>query len=105
MRRMAATTLRRPPVPAPGGSGAKIVPAQIPLSMVADVRIVEGPSMIKSENGLLRSYVQLNVRDRDHDRLCRRSPPRRRGASETAAPACTWNGPASSNIKCTPAAR
>jgi Cu(I)/Ag(I) efflux system membrane protein CusA/SilA len=38
---------------------------QIPLSLVADVRIVEGPSMIKSENGLLRAYVQLNVRDRD----------------------------------------
>jgi Cu(I)/Ag(I) efflux system membrane protein CusA/SilA len=33
--------------------------------MVADVRIVEGPSMIKSENGLLRAYVQLNVRNRD----------------------------------------
>jgi Cu(I)/Ag(I) efflux system membrane protein CusA/SilA len=40
-------------------------PAQIPLSAVADIRVVEGPSMIKSENGLLRSYVQLNVRDRD----------------------------------------
>ncbi len=39
--------------------------AQIPLSQIADVQIVEGPSMIKSENGLLRSYVQLNVRDRD----------------------------------------
>jgi Cu(I)/Ag(I) efflux system membrane protein CusA/SilA len=38
---------------------------QIPLSLVADVRIVPGPSMIKSENGLLRAYVQLNVRDRD----------------------------------------
>jgi len=35
------------------------------LSDVADVRVVEGPVMIKSENGLLRSYVQLNVRDRD----------------------------------------
>jgi Cu(I)/Ag(I) efflux system membrane protein CusA/SilA len=32
---------------------------------MADVRIVAGPSMIKSENGLLRAYVQLNVRDRD----------------------------------------
>ena len=40
-------------------------PAQIPLSMVADVRIVEGPAVIKSENGMLRSYVQLNVRGRD----------------------------------------
>ena len=28
-------------------------------------RIVQGPSMIRSENGLLRSYVRLNVRDRD----------------------------------------
>ncbi len=40
-------------------------PLQIPLSMVADVKIVEGPAVIKSENGMLRSYVQLNVRDRD----------------------------------------
>jgi Cu(I)/Ag(I) efflux system membrane protein CusA/SilA len=38
---------------------------QIPLDSMADIRIVEGPSMIKSENGLLRAYVQLNVRDRD----------------------------------------
>ena len=40
-------------------------PTQIPLSAVADIRVVQGPSMIKSENGLLRSYVQLNVRGRD----------------------------------------
>lgn len=38
---------------------------QIPLSMVADIRIVQGPAMIKSENGRLRNYVTLNVRDRD----------------------------------------
>jgi Cu(I)/Ag(I) efflux system membrane protein CusA/SilA len=38
---------------------------QVPLAQVADVRIVEGPSMIRSENGMLRSYVRLNVRDRD----------------------------------------
>ncbi len=39
---------------------------QIPLEQVADVRIVEGPAMIKSENGRLRNYVTLNVRgDRD----------------------------------------
>jgi copper/silver efflux system protein len=40
-------------------------PLQVPLKMVADVKVVEGPAMIKSENGLLRSYVQLNVRERD----------------------------------------
>ncbi len=38
---------------------------QIPISEVADIRVVEGPSVIKSENGMLRAYVQLNVRDRD----------------------------------------
>ncbi len=37
----------------------------VSLGDVAEVRVVEGPVMIKSENGLLRSYVQLNVRDRD----------------------------------------
>ncbi|MFA6242387.1 MAG: efflux RND transporter permease subunit, partial [Candidatus Hydrogenedentales bacterium] len=37
----------------------------IRLSDVADINVIEGPVMIKSENGLLRSYVQLNVRDRD----------------------------------------
>jgi copper/silver efflux system protein len=41
-------------------------PLQIPLSEVADVRITEGPAMIKSENGRLRNYVTLNVNgDRD----------------------------------------
>ncbi len=57
----------RAPIPSalPGGSARENLITQIPLSMVADVRMAEGPSMIKSENGLLRSYVQLNVRDRD----------------------------------------
>ena len=37
----------------------------IPLSVVADIQIVEGPAMIKSENGRLLNYVTLNVRGRD----------------------------------------
>jgi Cu(I)/Ag(I) efflux system membrane protein CusA/SilA len=37
----------------------------IPLSAMATVRIVEGPAMIKSENGRLLNYVTLNVRGRD----------------------------------------
>src|SRR5262249_3204464 len=39
--------------------------APVPLSAVADVRIVEGPAMIRSENGRLLNYVTLNVRGRD----------------------------------------
>jgi Cu(I)/Ag(I) efflux system membrane protein CusA/SilA len=50
--------------PAPAASSGPQLPG-IYLSDVATVRVVEGPVMIKSENGLLRSYVQLNVRDRD----------------------------------------
>jgi Cu(I)/Ag(I) efflux system membrane protein CusA/SilA len=53
----------------PRGSSPAAAPGarlgQIPLSQVAQIKIVPGPSMIKSENGQLRSYVQLNVRDRD----------------------------------------
>jgi Cu(I)/Ag(I) efflux system membrane protein CusA/SilA len=36
----------------------------VPLSEVADIRIVEGPATVRSENGLLRNYVHLNVRGR-----------------------------------------
>ena len=44
------------------GKGKK---APIPLSALATVKIVEGPAMIKSENGQLLNYVTLMVRGRD----------------------------------------
>ncbi len=37
----------------------------IALGKVAELRLVNGPSTISSENGLLRVYVQCNVRNRD----------------------------------------
>jgi copper/silver efflux system protein len=43
--------------------------AQIPLKDVADIGIVMGPSMITSENGLLRGTVLMNVRGRDVGRF------------------------------------
>ena len=43
------------------GSGG----AQVPLSKVATTKTTMGPSMITSENGLLRGAVLLNVRGRD----------------------------------------
>jgi len=51
--------------PAPSASAPRAERLQVPLSDVADIRVVEGPAVIKSENGLLRAYVQLNVRGRD----------------------------------------
>lgn len=37
----------------------------VPLESVASIRVVEGPATIKSENGQLRNYVRMNVRNRD----------------------------------------
>lgn len=37
----------------------------IPLSSVAEIKFVDGPPMISSENALLRGAVLFNVRDRD----------------------------------------
>ncbi|MEJ7861228.1 MAG: CusA/CzcA family heavy metal efflux RND transporter [Pyrinomonadaceae bacterium] len=39
--------------------------ATVPLSELTNISTVEGPSMISSENGLLRGTVLLNVRGRD----------------------------------------
>ena len=62
-------TLRRLPVPVHTSQlspdGPQHTPATVPLDSVSDVRVTEGPATIKSENGWLRNYVRLNVRDRD----------------------------------------
>ena len=50
--------LRRVLVPTPTG-------AQIPLGEVADVELTEGPSMIRDENGMLASYVYIDMGERD----------------------------------------
>lgn len=50
--------LRRVLVPSPLGQ-------HIPLEELADIKIVTGPAMIQSENGMLRSLVLLNVVGRD----------------------------------------
>ena len=49
----------------PSSTPSKRETRVIPLAEVADIEVVEGPASIKSENGLLRNYVRVNVRDRD----------------------------------------
>lgn len=56
--RQSPEAIGRIPVTSPAG-----VP--VPLAQVAEIRTVEGPSMLQSENGLLRGTVLLNVRGRD----------------------------------------
>ncbi|MEO8198688.1 MAG: efflux RND transporter permease subunit, partial [Thermoanaerobaculia bacterium] len=39
--------------------------AQVPLSELADLRVTQGPSMIRNENGFLAGYVFVDVAERD----------------------------------------
>ncbi len=39
--------------------------AQIPMAQLADIHLVQGPSMIRDENGLLSGYVYVDVGGRD----------------------------------------
>ena len=50
--------LRRTLVPTPSG-------AQIPMAEIADLQLVEGPAMIRDENGQLAGYVYVDMAGRD----------------------------------------
>jgi len=50
--------LRRVLVPTPSG-------AQIPMAQIADIQLLEGPSMIRDENGQLAGYVFVDMAGRD----------------------------------------
>ncbi|MDX6768786.1 MAG: CusA/CzcA family heavy metal efflux RND transporter [Elusimicrobiota bacterium] len=50
--------LRRVLVPTMSG-------AQVPLEMIADIKLVSGPAMIRDENGMLAGYVYVDIAGRD----------------------------------------
>ena len=50
--------LQRILVPTPGG-------AQVPLGQLADIQLIEGPSMIRDENGFMAGYVFVDIVGRD----------------------------------------
>jgi Cu(I)/Ag(I) efflux system membrane protein CusA/SilA len=50
--------LRRVLVPTPSG-------AQVPMAQIADIKLLEGPSMIRDENGQLAGYVFVDMAGRD----------------------------------------
>ena len=51
-------TLKHVFVATPDGS-------QIPLGQIADIEMMQGPSMIRNENGMISSFVYIDVADRD----------------------------------------
>ncbi len=50
--------LRRVLVPTPSGEN-------VPLGQIADIRKLEGPSMIRDENAMLAGYVYVDIENRD----------------------------------------
>jgi Cu(I)/Ag(I) efflux system membrane protein CusA/SilA len=50
---------------APGTMGASGAVVQVPLGQLVDIRLVKGPTVIKSEEGLLASYVFVDFSGRD----------------------------------------
>lgn len=45
-------------VPAANGS-------EVPMAQIASIKLVEGPAMIRNENGMLAGFVYVDVKDRD----------------------------------------
>lgn len=52
--------------PPEAGAGLRRAPGQIPLGAIADVRVVDGPPMIRDEAGLLVGYLYVDIAD-GHD--------------------------------------
>ena len=59
--------------------------AQIPLGAVAQIEIVDGPPMLKSENARLSGWVYVDIRGRDLQSVVRDAQQRGRRAGQTAA--------------------
>jgi Cu(I)/Ag(I) efflux system membrane protein CusA/SilA len=46
-------------------TGGGTAPVQIPVGELADIELVNGPSMIRDENGMLAAYVYVDITGRD----------------------------------------
>jgi Cu(I)/Ag(I) efflux system membrane protein CusA/SilA len=58
--RLAASATGSTMTPAPGGTTTPAM-AQVPLGQLATIKLVEGPAMIRDENGRLSGYVYIDV--------------------------------------------
>ena len=66
MKRILVPAMSAPrPAAAPGMNAAATPVLQVPLGQVAEFKIVKGPTAIKSEEGLLTSYVFVDFSGRD----------------------------------------
>ncbi len=65
IKRVLVPVTEGPALAAPSGIAGQPGIVQVPLGELADIRIVEGPTSIKSEEGLLTSYVYIDFAGRD----------------------------------------
>jgi Cu(I)/Ag(I) efflux system membrane protein CusA/SilA len=66
---------------------------QIPLSQLATIRTVNGPSMIRDEDGLLTGYVYVDIADRDPNSYIEEAGQLLRGKIKLPAGyAISWSG-------------
>jgi Cu(I)/Ag(I) efflux system membrane protein CusA/SilA len=67
--------------------------AQIPLSQIADIKVMNGPPMLKSENARLNGWVFVDIRDKDLGSYV--DTARRTVSEQVALPpgySITWSG-------------
>jgi Cu(I)/Ag(I) efflux system membrane protein CusA/SilA len=65
LKRVLVPVMTQPFQGSPSPMGAVTPMRQVPLGQIADIRVVKGPTAIKSEEGLLVSYVFIDFSDRD----------------------------------------
>ncbi|HVW84959.1 MAG TPA: CusA/CzcA family heavy metal efflux RND transporter, partial [Bryobacteraceae bacterium] len=75
-------------IPVPAADGI-----QLPLRQLADVRIANGPAMIRNEDGLLTGYVYVDIRGRDEQGFIQEADQLLRNRLKLPAGyAVTWSG-------------
>ena len=79
--------------PKPSGSmSAASGPAQVPLGQLTDIKILKGPTAIKSEEGLLASYVYIDFSGRDVGGYVEEAKQKAAGLKLPAGYRLEWSG-------------
>jgi Cu(I)/Ag(I) efflux system membrane protein CusA/SilA len=79
--------------PKPSGPmSAASGPAQVPLGQLTDIKILKGPTAIKSEEGLLASYVYIDFSGRDVGGYVEEAKQKAAGLKLPAGYRLEWSG-------------
>ena len=79
--------------PKPSGSMSTASgPAQVPLGQLTDIKILKGPTAIKSEEGLLASYVYIDFSGRDVGGYVEEAKQKAAGLKLPAGYRLEWSG-------------